>query len=167
MLDVRIRRTKLTDFQDIKAIYDEIGLMHKTLRPDVFTVSSALELNQKYFEECVRTHYMISAVIEVNGVERVVGFLDAIKEDYSYSKDSALFISEVGVREKYRKHGIGSYLMEKAEAFAKRNGMFVSLKVWPSNRRALAFLERLGYVPRILVLEKKISDLFNNESDRD
>ena len=167
MIDVRIRRTKLTDFQDIKAIYDEIGLMHKTLRPDVFTVSNALELNQKYFEECVHTHYMISAVVVVNGVERVIGFLDAIKEDYRYSKDSALFISEMGVREKYRKHGIGSYLMEKAEAFAKRNGMFVALNVWQTNRRALAFYERLGYVPRILVLEKKISDLLANENDKD
>ncbi len=167
MIDVRIRRTKLTDYEDIKAISSEIGLMHKELRPDVFTISSALELSRERFEESVRTHYMISAVIVVRDVERVVGFLDAIKEDYSYSKDSALFISEIGVREKYRKHGIGSYLMEKAEAFAKRNGMFVALNIWQSNRKALAFYERLGYVPRTIVLEKKISDLYNNENDKD
>ena len=167
MLDVRIRRTKSSDYEDIKEIYDEIGLMHKTLRPDVFTISSALELSKKNFEECVRTHYMISAVIIVRDVERVVGFLDAVKQEYPFSKDSSLFIKGIGVREKYRKHGIGTYLMEKAEAFAKRNGMFVALDVWNINRRALAFLERLGYVPRIIKLEKKISDLMSNENDKD
>jgi len=165
MLDVRIRKTKLSDYADIKAIYEEIGLLHKEMRPDVFTVKGCLELSAKDFEEKVRTHYMLSAYVVVKDKERVVGFLEAIKRDFPFSVDSALFISELGVREKYRKLGIGTSLMEKAEAFAKKNGLFVALDVWQSNRKALAFYEHLGYVPRTILLEKKISDILTNQNE--
>ena len=165
MLDVRIRKTKLSDYEDIKAIYSEIGILHQNMRPDVFNVSTVLELSKEYFEEIVKTHYMLSAVVIVKDKERVVGFLDAIKKDYAYSKESSLFISELGVREKYRKLGIGSSLMEKAEAFAKKNGLFVALNVWHTNRKAMAFYEHLGYVPRTVVLEKKINDIFTSQNE--
>ena len=164
MIDVRIRKTKLDDYEDIKVIHKEVGMVLQNMRPDVFDVNGYIEISPELFADVLKNYFMLSAVIKVRDKERVVGFLRAVKKDYSYSTESALFINELAVSEKYRKHGIGTLLMGKAEGFAKSHGLFVALNVWPK-RKAMAFYERLGYVPRTVVLEKKRGDILNNENE--
>ncbi len=165
MIDVKIRKTKLEDYEDIKAIHKEVGIVLQNMRPDVFDVNGYIEISPELFADVLKNFFMLSAVVKGKAKEKVVGFLRAVKKDYSYSTESALFINELAVSEKYRKHGIGTLLMEKAEGFAKSHGLFVALNVWQSNRKAVAFYERLGYVPRTVVLEKKRGDILNNENE--
>jgi ribosomal protein S18 acetylase RimI-like enzyme len=66
-------------------------------------------------------------------------------------------VADLAVIEEARKMGIGRALMQAGEAWAEERGLRVlSLDVWSTNARALAFYRRLGYDAESLCLVKRL-----------
>jgi ribosomal protein S18 acetylase RimI-like enzyme len=66
-------------------------------------------------------------------------------------------VADLAVIEGARRVGVGRTLMRAAEAWARDRGLPVlSLDVWSTNERALAFYHRLGYLPESLCLIKEV-----------
>ena len=66
-------------------------------------------------------------------------------------------VADLAVADEARKMGVGSALMRAAEAWARKRGFAVlSLDVWSTNERALAFYRRMGYRAESLCLIKPL-----------
>lgn len=66
-------------------------------------------------------------------------------------------VADLAVTEDARKTGVGRALMQAGEAWARERGMGVlSLDVWSTNERALAFYRRLGFRAESLSLIKAL-----------
>jgi ribosomal protein S18 acetylase RimI-like enzyme len=66
-------------------------------------------------------------------------------------------VADLAVRASARRMGVGSAQMRAAEAWARELGLpALSLDVWSTNERALAFYRHLGYRPESLCLVKPL-----------
>jgi ribosomal protein S18 acetylase RimI-like enzyme len=67
-------------------------------------------------------------------------------------------VADLAVIADARRMGVGTALMEAGEAWARDRGLpALSLDVWSTNRRALAFYRRLGYSAESSCLSKRLS----------
>jgi ribosomal protein S18 acetylase RimI-like enzyme len=67
-------------------------------------------------------------------------------------------VADVAVSADARRMGVGSALMNAGEAWARDRGLpTLSLDVWSTNDRALAFYRRLGYCAESLCLVKRLN----------
>ncbi|USB32305.1 GNAT family N-acetyltransferase [Paenibacillus sp. YPG26] len=61
--------------------------------------------------------------------------------------DESLEIERIYVRSKFQKHGLGTYLINKARDMAiENNKKKMWLGVWEKNQKAIAFYKRMGFV---------------------
>ena len=59
----------------------------------------------------------------------------------------------------HRRQGIGTALMDKAEAMARERGdRHIGVQAFTRNQAAVGLYERLGYCPREVVLVKKLAE---------
>lgn len=67
--------------------------------------------------------------------------------DYEQEKSSnVLYMYELQVEERVRGKGIGRFFMQILELFAIKHGFpYVMLTVFPSNKNAMAFYQKLRY----------------------
>ncbi|MDR7071047.1 GNAT family N-acetyltransferase [Fictibacillus barbaricus] len=79
----------------------------------------------------------------------VAGYLK-LNTDDSQSEDmgdEALEIERIYIRNKFQKHGLGKYLLNKALTIAmEANKKKIWLGVWEKNENAIAFYKRMGFV---------------------
>ncbi|USK58219.1 GNAT family N-acetyltransferase [Peribacillus asahii] len=81
--------------------------------------------------------------------DEVAGYLkvninDAQSEGMS---DKSLEIERIYIKNKFQKHGLGKYLLNKAiEIAMKRNKKKVWLGVWEKNENAIAFYKKMGFI---------------------
>ncbi|WP_173918634.1 GNAT family N-acetyltransferase [Halobacillus sp. Marseille-Q1614] len=77
------------------------------------------------------------------------GYLKVNTDDAQTEKmgDEALEIERIYIINKFQKHGLGKYLLNKAmEIAAERNKKKVWLGVWEENENAIAFYKKMGFV---------------------
>lgn len=61
--------------------------------------------------------------------------------------DESLEIERIYILNKFQKHGLGKYLLNKAmEMAAERNKKKIWLGVWEKNENAIAFYKKMGFV---------------------
>jgi diamine N-acetyltransferase len=81
--------------------------------------------------------------------KEVAGYLK-VNTDYDQSEemgDKSLEIERIYIRNKFQKHGIGKYLLNKAlEIAVEGNKKKIWLGVWEKNENAIAFYKRMGFV---------------------
>jgi ribosomal protein S18 acetylase RimI-like enzyme len=74
-------------------------------------------------------------------------------------RDKGVLLQGIGVREKFRKSGIGGELMDAALEFSDERGTDILLKVKPSNTDALNLYAKKGFTIKklrdVYILEKK------------
>lgn len=79
----------------------------------------------------------------------VAGYLK-VNTDYDQSEemgDDSLEIERIYIRNKFQKHGLGKYLLNKAMEIAMDgNKKKIWLGVWEKNENAIAFYKKLGFV---------------------
>ncbi|MEY9865182.1 ribosomal protein S18 acetylase RimI-like enzyme [Peribacillus sp. B2I2] len=79
----------------------------------------------------------------------VAGYLKVNTDDAQSEEMGAesLEIERVYIKEKFQKHGLGKYLLNKAiEIAMDRNKKKIWLGVWEKNENAIAFYKKLGFV---------------------
>ncbi|MEC1435014.1 GNAT family N-acetyltransferase [Bacillus spizizenii] len=79
----------------------------------------------------------------------VAGYLKVNTDDAQSEKmgDESLEIERVYIKNKFQKHGLGQYLLNKAiEIAIERNKKKIWLGVWEKNENAIAFYKKMGFV---------------------
>lgn len=81
--------------------------------------------------------------------DELAGYLKVNSNDAQSEKmgDESLEIERIYVKNKFQKHGIGKYLLNKAiEIAMKRNKKKIWLGVWEKNENAIAFYKKMEFV---------------------
>ncbi|MDV2684360.1 GNAT family N-acetyltransferase [Alkalihalophilus lindianensis] len=79
----------------------------------------------------------------------VVGYLKVNTNDAQSEEmgDESLEIERIYIKNKFQKHGLGKYLLNRAMEIAmERNKKKVWLGVWEKNENAIAFYKKKGFV---------------------
>ncbi|MFJ7727536.1 GNAT family N-acetyltransferase [Neobacillus sp. NPDC097160] len=79
----------------------------------------------------------------------VAGYLKVNTNDAQTEEmgDESLEIERIYIKNKFQKHGLGKYLLNKAMEIAMdRNKMKIWLGVWEKNENAIAFYKKMGFV---------------------
>ncbi|WP_332631293.1 GNAT family N-acetyltransferase [Halalkalibacter flavus] len=79
----------------------------------------------------------------------VAGYLKVNTNDAQSEEmgDESLEIERIYIKNKFQKHGLGKYLLDKAMKIAvERNKKKVWLGVWEKNENAIAFYKKMGFV---------------------
>lgn len=79
----------------------------------------------------------------------VAGYLKVNTDDDQSEEmgDESLEIERIYIRNKFQKHGLGKYLLNKAMEIAmERNKKKIWLGVWEKNESAIAFYKKMGFV---------------------
>lgn len=79
----------------------------------------------------------------------VAGYLKVNTNDAQSEEmgDESLEIERIYIKNKFQKHGLGKYLLNKAiEIAMERNKKEIWLGVWKKNENAIAFYEKMGFV---------------------
>jgi ribosomal protein S18 acetylase RimI-like enzyme len=85
-----------------------------------------------------------------------VGFI-SLKTRDDLTGVARAHVADLAVAESARRLGVGRALMRAAETWARERGLTIlSLDVWSTNERALAFYRDLGYRPESLCLIKAV-----------
>ncbi|EME73954.1 GNAT family N-acetyltransferase [Bacillus sonorensis] len=73
-----------------------------------------------------------------------------VNTDHAQSEkmgDESLEIERIYIKNKFQKHGLGKYLLNKAEEIAlELNKKKIWLGVWEKNENAIAFYKKMGFV---------------------
>ena len=81
--------------------------------------------------------------------DEVAGYLKVNTNDAQSEEmgDESLEIERIYIRNKFQKHGLGKYLLNKAMEIAmERNKKKIWLGVWEKNENAIAFYKKMGFV---------------------
>ncbi|MBT2673961.1 GNAT family N-acetyltransferase [Streptomyces sp. ISL-14] len=79
----------------------------------------------------------------------VAGYLKVNTNDAQTEEmgDESLEIERIYIKNKFQKHGLGKYLLNKAiEIAMERNKKKIWLGVWEKNENAIAFYKKIGFV---------------------
>ncbi|RIX53867.1 GNAT family N-acetyltransferase [Paenibacillus nanensis] len=80
----------------------------------------------------------------------IAGYLKVNSNDAQSEKmsEDSLEIERIYIRSKFHKQGLGHYLIHTAmEIAAKQNKKKIWLGVWEKNDNAIAFYEKMGFIP--------------------
>ena len=81
--------------------------------------------------------------------DEVAGYLKVNTNDAQSEEmgDESLEIERIYIKNKFQKHGLGKYLLNKAMEIAmERNKKKIWLGVWEKNENAIAFYKKMGFV---------------------
>lgn len=162
-LAYRVRDAVRKDAHVVGEMWRELMQLHATLDPR-FRVSDAGEtLYRRHTEEMIRSRDGKVLLAEIVDTNYPIGFLLAEIHARPLLPESGDYglISDVFVRERWRRQGVGRALFEAAmHWFRTRAVRSVQLYVSEANPGALAFWHAVGMRPYLRVLQQ---DLFTPE----
>lgn len=109
--------------------------------PQVAAIEKALfsmPWSEQAFRDELRNPQAVMVVADAGG--EIAGFAD-MREVCG-----ECYINNVGVSEKYRRHGIGTALMQALEDNSSDAAQFITLEVRCSNQAAITLYKKLGYI---------------------
>ena len=151
----RIRRATARDIPEIRALLNQVNLIHHLGRPDIF------KLARKYSDEDLETLLEDDerpVFVAADDADRALGYAFCQFEQYLNDQlrtdVKTLHIDDLCVREDLRGRGVGRALFDFAAAFARENGCHnLTLNVWTLNPGARKFYEKCGMKPQKIGME--------------
>ena len=142
-----IRKAENKDTAKVLALLHQVLEVHADLRPDLFISGTT-----KYTDEELHTIFAdekTPVYVAVDENDTVLGYAFCVLEEPVPSNNlhphRTLYIDDICVDEKYRRHGVGKKLYDFVIQYAKEEECFnVTLNVWDKNPDAKAFYESMG-----------------------
>ena len=148
-MTIRIKKCNREDLEILQEI--SIGTFN-----DTFKDQNSAENMKAYLEEAFNAKQLekelsnrSSQFFFVYFNKEVAGYLKVnINEAQSEEMgDESLEIERIYIKNKFQKHGIGKYLLNKAIEIAMEcNKKKIWLGVWEKNENAIAFYKKMGFV---------------------
>ena len=141
-----IRKAKQNDIPRILDLLSQVNDVHAEGRPDFF-----IKGKRKYTESELRDILDddFTPVFVCDEDDDIRGYAFCVIQDLSKCSnlhpDKSLYIDDICVDEKYRRHGVGKKLYDYVIQYAKDKNCFnVTLNVWDKNPEARMFYEKMG-----------------------
>ena len=147
---------------DIPALLDlllQVNLVHHNARPDLFrgpTTKYDADGLRRLLADPLRPVFVCA---DDDGVVLGHAFCVCKQEtdDRILTDVKTLYIDDICVGETYRGRHVGTALFDHVRDFARENGFYnITLNVWSLNPGAIAFYERLGFVPQKIGMEMTV-----------
>ncbi|MFK4300986.1 ribosomal protein S18 acetylase RimI-like enzyme [Paenibacillus sp. RC254] len=123
---------------------------------DTFKEQNSPENMQTYLERAFNSKQLDKELSNVSSEifficfnEELAGYLKVNMNEAQSEKmgDESLEIERIYIKNKYQKHGLGKYLLNKAMEIAmEQNKKKIWLGVWEKNENAIAFYKKMGFV---------------------
>ena len=156
---VTVRTYRPEDQDRVKHCIIELQDFERVLEPDRVEEERVVE---RYFRELQEAHHHNTGRMFVTEVEEeVVGFINVQFEHESQMYISSLvdyaYNSDIVVLQAYRGRGLGTMLLQQAEAFARQQGAtFLKIGVLARNQQAADVYQHAGFRPYEIVLLKQL-----------
>ncbi len=154
---VRVYRSE--DQDSVKRCIVELQNFERALESDRVEGERVVERNFQELQEAHSENIGRLLVAEVEG--DVVGFINVRFEHESQTYLSSLvdyaYISDIVVLAEYRGRGIGTLLLQQAEAFARQQGAnTLKIGVLAKNKQAADVYQHVGFRPHQIVMLKNL-----------
>lgn len=156
--DILIRDIKISDFEKVNMLINQVHNIHYNGRPDIYKNSDNL-LDKEEFRKMINDEKNIAFLGEIAG-EVVAICIITIK---TYQENETTYFRKIAyietfcVDEKYRNQGVGRRIFDASKEKAKSRGLnTLELMVWTFNEQAINFYKELGMKPRSFVMELEI-----------
>ncbi|MDP9372127.1 MAG: GNAT family N-acetyltransferase [Chloroflexota bacterium] len=144
---MHVREAVIADYQAVRNLLHDSDAYHARHVPAVARVPDEPRFTRDELTELLANANCLVLVAEHEGM--VVGFIEAsirVPERPDEVTMPWCGINNLAVDDRWRRRGIGSALVEAAEAWARRKGLMqVRLEVFEFNSGARTLYERLGY----------------------
>lgn len=159
-MNLIIRKAVSEDCTRIRPLQEQIAILHKTGRPDLFR-SEARFFTQETFNDRLEDPNHTVWIAEADGM--VVGYAFAwvifYRNHPTYMDHDTFYIDDICVLESHRRQGIGRKLFEQCRETARALGCKnMDLGVWCFNEDAIAFYEECGMKPRVQRMELSLEE---------
>lgn len=154
-----IRPGRPADWPGILSIAAETQAAHREYRPETF--SGGAPYSQEFFQLLEQEEHCYYFVAADCSEETVLGYILLTLQHYSrlsmLRDRSVLMIDDLGVKQEYRRQGIGSLLYETALDLGHLlPADTAELSVWEFNQGARAFFAAMGMAVKSVELEQKL-----------
>ncbi len=148
MTETSLRKATASDYGALCELFDEMDALHRDHLPGIFQLPNGPAREKDYFLALIADENVALLVAEAGGM--LVGFVHAlIREPPAipiFVPRRYAVVDETVVKSGFRNRGIGSRLMDEAQAWAvAKEATSIELNVYEFNATAISFYERLGY----------------------
>ena len=162
-LMIKIRKALLNDIESIakigvKLIEHGDGIIKdsypQNLKDYLFN-KSKYEFSKTFIKNSIHSKNGLVIISEIDNI--IVGFLQvSICKNFPFFKLKKYGkIQAIYVKEKYRKKGVSTMLLDEAMKWCKKKGLTrISLDVLPNNFHAIKVYEKWGFIPFLLEMRK-------------
>ena len=156
-LNGRIRRAEARDTDRVLDLLSQVLGVHHSGRPDIFKADATKYGREELAGMFRNDEDPIFVWADENDVAQ--GYLFCKTEQHVghavLTDVRTLYIDDICVDEKARRHHIGRALYDYIIAYAAEQGCYnVTLNVWTCNPSAVRFYEAMGMTPQRIVMEK-------------
>lgn len=148
-MTIRIKKCTHEDLQTLQEISVETF-------NDTFKDQNSPENMKSYLEKAFSLEQLVKELSNISSQfffvyfnNEVAGYLKFNTNNAQSEKmgDESLEIERIYIKNKFQKHGLGKYLLNKAMEIAKeRNKKKVWLGVWEKNENAISFYKKMEFV---------------------
>lgn len=147
-MNLNFRKACEKDAVKIAEMLIDIGALHHKGRPDVYK-ANLQKYNEKEITEILKDEKSPVYVV-TDEEDNVAGYafciIKTVEETKALVGRKYLYIDDFCVDGKYRKAGVGTFLMEKVLEEAKKSDVSsIELNVWEFNENAIKFYEKCGF----------------------
>ena len=157
MLTVRV--AVMEDADAIASLTAEVQQLHNEALPDIFKAPSHKLFSREKLATLLHDANSTVAVAESNGevIGHVYGVIMQRAENDFKVADKYMYIQQIGVRNDFRRQGVGraliAFLEGRAVAFAVTG---LQLDYWAFNTRAQSFFGSCGFSPSQVMMRKTL-----------
>ena len=142
---IEVVNAKKEDYDNFLDVFKELEEYHRLKAPWKFKKPEGELFPKDYFQELIYNKDALFILAKSNN--ETIGFLVAFKEKSSnrsmLQPRRWIHIDDLSIKNNYKKKGIGTLLMSKAEEFARKNKINeIELNVWCFNGGAIKFYEK-------------------------
>lgn len=152
-----IRAADFNDLERLTELFMQLHRHHVEIKPETFIMPEREWFSER-ISEILNDSGQTVIVYESGGVINgyaVVKIMDVNTADKRPRR--MCYIECFAVSESCRRQGIGTELFNAVRAFGRENGCTsVQLGVTACNESAVAFYEKMGLIPRTIIMEKRI-----------
>ena len=151
-----VREAQDRDVDEIIDIYMQINELHENNRPDVFKIKD-IQKNRNEILEILEDE-KFNVYVATNEKEIIYGIIiiniKNVKEHRNLKDTKILWVEDIGIKEEYKRNGIGKVLMDKAKEIAKyENCSRIELNCWNFNKNAIKFYNKVGMSTQRRIME--------------
>jgi ribosomal protein S18 acetylase RimI-like enzyme len=159
MDNLHIREASINDYEALLQLYSHLDSNHNDAHPEQFRPANKIKRPVTYFEKLLSDESIKLLVACFNN--QIVGFTHAELREmnhpvlYSYLYGH---ISDVVVKPKFKRNGIGDSLFNAVEQWLKEKGAReISLTVFSFNSEAISFYSSNGFISRHCNMVKSLA----------